>query len=183
LLARRLVEAGVDLVTTSLDGPLCGRVGNWDDHAVNHHVFDAMKARCRYFDQAVSALIEDIHSRGLERRVLVVVTGEFGRTPRISYAKDSSSGVTQPGRDHWPRAVSLLFSGGGIDGGQVIGTTDRHGADVTRRRVGVRDLLATIYSHLRIDATQVVLRDKTGRPVPALPEGQPIPELAPQVNA
>ena len=78
----------MDLVTTSLDGPLCGRVGNWDDHAVNHHVFDAMKARCRYFDQAVSALIEDVHARGLDRRVLVVVTGEFGRTPRISYAKD-----------------------------------------------------------------------------------------------
>ena len=96
--------------TTSLDGPLCGRVGNWDDHAVNHHVFDAMKARCRYFDQAVTALIEDIHARGLDRRVLVVVTGEFGRTPRISYAKDAASGVTQPGRDHWPRAVSLLWA-------------------------------------------------------------------------
>jgi hypothetical protein len=177
LMARRLVEAGVDLVTTSLDGPLCGRVGNWDDHAVNHHVFDAMKARCRYLDQAVSALIEDIHARGLDRRVLVVVTGEFGRTPRISYAKDSASGVTQPGRDHWPRAVSLLLSGGGIQGGQVIGSTDRHGADVTSRRVGVRDLLATIYRHLGIDAARLTLRDRTGRPVPALPDGRPIPEL------
>jgi uncharacterized protein (DUF1501 family) len=177
LMARRLVEAGVDLVTTSLDGPLCGRVGNWDDHAVNHHVFDSMKARCRYFDQAVSTLIEDIHARGLDRRVLVVVTGEFGRTPRISYAKDSASGVTQPGRDHWPRAVSLLVSGGGIQGGQVIGATDRHGADVNRRRVGLRDLLATIYQHLGIDAAQLTLRDRTGRPVPALPDGRPIPEL------
>jgi uncharacterized protein (DUF1501 family) len=177
LLARRLVEAGVDLVTTSLDGPLCGRVGNWDDHAVNHHVFDAMKARCRYFDQAVSALIEDVHARGLDRRVLVVVTGEFGRTPRISYDKDSASGVTQPGRDHWPRAVSLLMSGGAIPGGQVVGATDRHGADVTSRRVGVRDFLATIYRHLGIDAERVVLHDRTGRPVPALSEGRPIPEL------
>jgi hypothetical protein len=177
LLARRLVEAGVDLVTTSLDGPLCGRVGNWDDHAVNHHVFDAMKARCRYFDQAVSALIEDIHARGLDRRVLVVVTGEFGRTPRISYANDSASGVRQPGRDHWPRAVSLIFSGGGIPGGQVIGATDPHGADVSRRRVGVRDFLATIYHHLGIEGSQLVLRDKTGRPVAALPEGQVVPEL------
>jgi uncharacterized protein (DUF1501 family) len=177
LLARRLVEAGVDLVTTSLDGPLCGRVGNWDDHAVNHHVFDAMKARCRYFDQAVSALIEDIHARGLDRRVLVVVTGEFGRTPRISYAKDSASGVTQPGRDHWPRAVSLLFSGGGIPGGQVIGATDRHGADVSRRRVGVRDFLATIYRHLGIDPSAITLRDRTGRLIPALADGRPIPEL------
>jgi uncharacterized protein (DUF1501 family) len=177
LLARRLVEAGVDLVATSLDGPLCGRVGNWDDHAVNHHVFDAMKARCVYFDQAVSALIEDIYARGLDRRVLVVVTGEFGRTPRISYAKDSASGVTQPGRDHWPRAVSLLVSGGGIPGGQVIGATDRHGADVTSRRVGVRDFMATLYRHLGIDATRITLRDRTGRPIPALPDGQPIPEL------
>lgn len=177
LMARRLVEAGVDLVTTSLDGALCGRVGNWDDHAVNHHVFDALKARCRYFDQAVSALIEDLHARGLDRRVLLVVTGEFGRTPRISYAKDSASGVTQPGRDHWPRAVSLLLSGGGITGGQVIGGTDRHGADVNRRRVGVRDLLATIYQHLGIDAANLTLRDKTGRPIPALPDGRPIPEL------
>jgi hypothetical protein len=177
LMARRLVEAGVDLVTTSLDGPLCGRVGNWDDHAVNHHVFDAMKARCRYLDQAVSALIEDIHIRGLDRRVLVVVTGEFGRTPKISYAKDSASGVMQPGRDHWPRAVSLLLSGGGVAGGQVVGATDRHGADVIRQRVGVRDLLATIYQHLGIDASRLTLHDKTGRPVPALSDGQPITEL------
>src|SRR5580765_8090981 len=80
LMARRLVEAGVDLVTTTLDGPLCGRVANWDDHAVNHHVFDALRHRAPYFDQAVSALIEDVHARGLDRRVLVVVTGEFGRT-------------------------------------------------------------------------------------------------------
>jgi len=177
LLARRLVEAGVDLVTTSLDGPLCGRIGNWDDHAVNHHVFDAMKDRCHYFDQAVSALIEDIYARGLDRRVLVVVTGEFGRTPKISYGKDSSSGVQQPGRDHWPRAVSLLFSGGGLTVGQVIGATDRQGAEVTRHRVGVRDFLSTIYQHLGIDAASIVLRDKTGRPIPALPVGRPIPEL------
>ncbi len=177
LMARRLVEAGVDLVTTSLDGPLCGRIGNWDDHAVNHHVFDAMKERCRYFDQAVSALIEDIHARGLDRRVLVVVTGEFGRTPKISYDKDSASGVKQPGRDHWPRAVSLLFSGGGVPGGQVIGSTDRLGGDVTSRRVGVRDFLATIYRHLGIDASTLMLHDKNNRPIPALPDGVAIPEL------
>jgi hypothetical protein len=177
LLARRLVESGVDLVTTSLDGPLCGRVGNWDDHAVNHHVFDAMKIRCQYFDRAVSALIEDIHARGLDRRVLVVVTGEFGRTPKISYDKDSSSGVRQPGRDHWPRATSLLFAGGGIKGGQVIGGTDRQGAEVNRRQVGVRDFLATIALHLGIDPHGIVLKDKTDRPIAALPDGHPISEL------
>src|SRR5262249_13308818 len=177
LLARRLVEAGVDLGTTSLDGPLCGRVGNWDDHAVHHHVSDARKARCGYFDQAVSALIEDVHARGLDRRVLIVVTGEFGRTPKISYANDMVSGVKQPGRDHWPRACSLIFSGGGIAGGQIIGATDRLGADVPSRRVGVRDFLATIYQHLGIDAASITLRDRTGRPIPALPDGRPIPEL------
>jgi uncharacterized protein (DUF1501 family) len=177
LLARRLVEAGVDLVTTSLDGPLCGRVGNWDDHAVNHHVFDAMKSRAQPFDQAVSALIEDLHNRGLDKRVLVVVTGEFGRTPKISYANDSASGIKQPGRDHWPRACSLIFSGGGLPGGQVIGSTDPHGADVTSRRVEVRDFMATIYQHLGIDAASLTLNDQTGRPFPALPTGQAIKEL------
>ena len=84
LMARRLVEAGVEVLTSSLRGPLCGRVQNWDDHAVNHHVFDAMRFRAQAYDQAVSALIEDIHARGLAKRVLVVVTGEFGRTPKIS---------------------------------------------------------------------------------------------------
>jgi hypothetical protein len=81
-----------------------------------------------------------------------------------------------PGRDHSPRAVSLFFSGSGLAGGQVIGATDRLGADVTRRRVGVRDFLATIY-HLSIDAASMTLRDGTGRPIPALPEGRSIPEL------
>jgi len=177
LMARRLVEAGVDLVTTSLDGPLCGRVGNWDDHAVNHHIFDAMKSRCAVFDQAVSALIEDIHARSLHRRVMVVVTGEFGRTPKISYEADSASGVKQPGRDHWPHAVSLLLSGGGITTGQVVGSTDRTGAEVRSRKVGVRDLMATLYHHLGIDAARLTLTDRIGRPVPVLPTGQPIPEL------
>jgi hypothetical protein len=69
------------------------------------------------------------------------------------------------------------MSGGGIPGGQVVGATDRHGADVTSRRVGVRDFLATIYRHLGIDADRVDLRDRTGRPVPVLPESRPIPEL------
>ncbi len=177
LLARRLVEAGVDLVTTSLHGPLCGRVGNWDDHAVNAHIFEAMKQRCRYFDQAVADLIEDLYARGLDRRVLVMVTGEFGRTPRISYQPDSASGVKQPGRDHWPRATSVLFAGGGMQMGQVIGATDKQGGDVTERQVGVRDILVTLYDHLGIDAENVSINDPTGRPIPILPEGRPIPEL------
>ncbi len=177
LMARRLVEVGVDLVTATLNGPLSGRTQSWDDHAVNHHVFDAMKARAPYFDQAVTALIEDIHERGLDRRVLVIVAGDFGRTPRISYAADSASGVRQPGRDHWPHAMSFLFSGGGIAGGQVIGATDRRGEQVIDRRVGVSDFLATVYRHLGIDAERLEIRDSTGRPVPVLRQGEPIPEL------
>jgi uncharacterized protein (DUF1501 family) len=104
-----------------------------------------MKSRCLFFDRAVAALIEDLHERGLSRRVMVMVTGEFGRTPRINYQPDSGSGIKQPGRDHWPRATSVLFAGGGIAGGGIIGATDRLGGDVTDRRAGVRDILASLY--------------------------------------
>ncbi len=184
LLARRLVEAGVELVTTSLVGPLCGRIGNWDDHAVNFHCFDAMKYRCQWLDRGVAALIEDLYERGLDRRVMVVVTGEFGRTPKINYAASTGEGIAsmptgtmQPGRDHWPNATSLLIAGGGTQPGQVIGGTDRRGEEVTDRRVGVQDFLATMYRHLGIDPTGIELQDFTGRPIPVLPEGTPIPEL------
>ncbi len=185
LMARRLVEAGVEIVTTTFDGPLCGRVANWDDHAVNHHVFEALQFRAPYFDQAVSALIEDIHARGLDKRVLVVVTGEFGRTPRISHVASSGGGVAsapegtvQPGRDHWPRANSMIWAGGGIKTGQVIGATDRHGEDVVQRHVGPQDFLATIYRHLGIDYERVTIPDLTGRPTHIVNGGEAISELA-----
>lgn len=184
LLARRLVEAGVDVLTTSLRGPLCGRVQNWDDHAVNHHVFDAMKFRAHAYDQAVSALIEDIYERGLDQRVLVVVTGEFGRTPKINYqpstgAGDASApaGTHQPGRDHWPRAFSNLWSGGGIQTGRFIGATDPRGEDSIERICSPGDFLSTIYHHLGIDASHVFIRDFNGRPTPIVDQGRPIPEL------
>jgi uncharacterized protein (DUF1501 family) len=185
LMARRLVEAGVEIVTTVFDGPLCGRVANWDDHAVNHHVFEALRFRAPYFDQAVSALIEDIYTRGLDKRVLVVVTGEFGRTPRISHVASSGGGVAsgeagtvQPGRDHWPQANSMIFAGGGIRTGQVIGATDRRGEEVVERRVGPHDFLATIYRHLGIDYKHVTIEDRTGRPPPIVTHGEAIGELA-----
>ena len=184
LMARRLVEAGVDLVTTTFDGPLCGRVGNWDDHAVNHHVFDALKFRAIYFDQAVSALIEDIFNRGLDRRTLVIVTGEFGRTPKIEHTASSgggtasaAAGTVQPGRDHWPRANSMIWAGGGIRGGQVIGSTDRRGEEVIDHRVGPHDFLATIYQHLGIDYQRTTIPDKLGRPVPIVANGRAIEGL------
>jgi uncharacterized protein (DUF1501 family) len=184
LMARRLVEAGVEIVTSELTGPLCGRVQNWDDHAVNHHVFDALKFRAPFFDQAVTALIEDVYARGLDERVLVVVTGEFGRTPRISHVASSGGGVAsgaegtvQPGRDHWPRANSMLWAGGGIRTGRVIGATDRFGEEVVDRRVGPPDFLATIYRHLGIDYETTTVPDQTGRPMPIVHNGRAIPEL------
>ena len=187
LMARRLVEAGVEIITTTFDGPLCGRVANWDDHAVNHNVFDALKFRAPYFDQAVSALIEDIYARGLDKRVLVVVTGEFGRTPRIERVASSGGGVAsgaagtvQPGRDHWPRAFSNLWAGGGIKTGGVIGATDKHGEEVVSRMCTPGDFLATIYRHLGIDAGQITIPDFSGRPNLILPRGAPIPELVRQ---
>jgi uncharacterized protein (DUF1501 family) len=189
LMARRLVEAGVEIVTTVFDGPQCGRVQNWDDHAVNHHVFDALRFRAPAFDQAVSALIEDIYARGLDRRVLVVVTGEFGRTPRISHVASSgggvasgSAGTVQPGRDHWPQANSMIFAGGGIATGQVIGATDRRGEEVIERRFGPHDFLATIYRHLGIDYRRVTIPDTAGRPTHIVTGGEAIPELAPRTG-
>lgn len=184
LLARRLVEAGVDVLTTSLRGPLCGRVSNWDDHAVNHHVFDALRFRAEAYDQAVSALIEDIYDRGLDKRVLVVVTGEFGRTPKINYQPSTGvgnasapAGTKQPGRDHWPRAFSNLWAGGGIETGRFIGGTDKRGEDAIDRRCGPGDFLSTIYHHLGIDASHVLIKDLNGRPTPIVDHGRPIPEL------
>ena len=186
LMARRLVEAGVDLVTTTFDGPLCGRVANWDDHAVNHHVFDALKFRAPVFDQAVTALIEDVYARGLDRRTLVIVTGEFGRTPRISYVASSgggvasaAAGIVQPGRDHWPHANSMIWAGGGIQTKQLIGATDKRGEDVVDSLVGPQEFLATIYHHLGIDYQRVTIPNQLGRPVPIVsPGAQAIQQLA-----
>ncbi|MGD9746524.1 MAG: DUF1501 domain-containing protein [Verrucomicrobiales bacterium] len=184
LLARRLVESGVDIVTSSLSGPLCGRVGNWDDHAVNQHQFEALRFRMPTYDRAVSALIEDVYARGLDKRVLVVVTGEFGRTPKISFdrstgAGDASApaGTLQPGRDHWPRAFSNIWAGGGLQTGGIIGASDKRGEDVVERPCGPGDFLATIYHHLGIDFSKITIKDFNGRPTPIVDHGRPIPEL------
>ena len=184
LMARRLVEAGVEVLTSSLSGPLCGRVANWDDHAVNHHIFDALRFRAQAYDQAVSALIEDIYERGLDKRVLVVVTGEFGRTPKIEYSASTgagnasaAAGTIQPGRDHWPRAFSNIWAGGGIQTGRFIGATDKLGEDTIERTCSAGDFLATIYHHLGIDAASTFIKDFNGRPTPIVDHGRPIPEL------
>lgn len=170
LLARRLVEAGVTAVTTSLLSVEKGIASSWDDHAVNWDCFKAMKERAPVFDQAVAALIEDLYDRGLDRRVLLIVTGEFGRTPKISYVDG------RPGRDHWPGAMSILLAGGGLRMGQVVGSTDPRGEAPDARPLHPNDFLATLYRHLGID-TSVEVRDRTGRPFPILDRKEPIAEL------
>jgi uncharacterized protein (DUF1501 family) len=170
LLARRLVEAGVGVVSTSLNSVEGSIAGSWDDHAVNWDCFKAMKERAPVFDRAVTALIEDLYDRGLDRRVLVIVTGEFGRTPKINYVDGKA------GRDHWPQAMSILLAGGGLRMGQVIGGTDPRGEAPSERALHPNDFLATLYHHLGID-TRIELRDRSGRPIPILDRTDPIPEL------
>ena len=178
LLARRLVEAGVSFVTMQMQNPsVPGGIGNWDIHAVNGHLYDDTKARLPIFDKAVSALVEDIYQRGLDKKVMVVVTGEFGRTPRINPQKGTSSGVMQPGRDHWPGAMSVLVSGGGMRMGQVIGSTTANGAYAKDNKLDPNDLLATMYRFLGIDYHADFI-DPAGRPMPILPHGSPIKELS-----
>jgi hypothetical protein len=185
LLARRLVEAGCPFVTMVWENPFpskpipAGCTYNWDSHAVNCHIFEDSKWRFPAYDQAVAALIEDLYDRGLDQRVLLVVTGEFGRTPRLERVKGSQTGVVQPGRDHWPQAMSLLVSGGGMRTGQIVGATNARAEYPTERLLSPNDLWATVYRHLGIDASESIL-DLGGRPMPILPFGKPIEELLPK---
>lgn len=158
LLARRLVEAGVTFVAIQAGG-------GWDTHGNN---FQALKQDLlpRY-DRAVATLVTDLAERGLHEDVLVVSLGEFGRTPRIN------SGA---GRDHWPGAMSILYSGGGLKMGQAIGSTNRNAEYPTSRAYSPGCVLATIYHVLGIDYHHVFY-DQANRPLPVLAEGQPIVEL------
>ncbi|NQW46440.1 MAG: DUF1501 domain-containing protein [Planctomycetes bacterium] len=182
LMARRLIEAGSSFVSVVLENPTPGQplpfgtVYNWDCHAVNCHIFTDTRFRAPYYDQTITALIEDLYNRGLDKRVLVVATGEFGHTPRIEYQVGTATGVKQPGRDHWPRAMSMLVSGGGLRMGQVVGSTNAKGEDPKDRPLTPNDLWATIYRHLGIDSTHTFL-DHSGRPNSILPFGSPIREL------
>jgi len=173
LAARRLIQAGVKFVTVSVPGGKL--IYNWDDHAVNGDLPSAMRERLPGFDQGVTALIEDIYARGMDEKTLVVVTGEFGRTPRMNQQKGSSNGVLNSGRDHWPNAMSILLSGGGKRMAQVIGATNAHGEHPKERPVTPQDLLATIYVHLGIDPQRSYI-NPAGRPV-ALSSGTPLVEL------
>jgi hypothetical protein len=175
LLARRLAQAGTSVISIYIDTPKSGpQFTNWDDHILNAgrpgHFGDYLKLRLPYLDQALAALVDDIFERGLDQNIMVVVMGEFGRTPRLS---QNAQGV---GRDHWPQAYSALVSGGGLRMGQVVGATNAKGEFPTDRPYSPQDMLATIYRHLGIDCGQV-FKDFAGRPVPILNDGKPIPEL------
>ena len=156
LAARRLVEAGVRCVTLSFSF--------WDYHGGN---FANCRANLPDLDQGVSALIEDLHDRGMADDVTVVVWGEFGRTPQIN--KDA-------GRDHWPNVSCALLAGGGLKTGQVIGATDRTAATVVERPVRFEEIHATLYNRLGIDHLSTI-RDLTGRPQYLTDHHAPLPEL------
>ena len=176
LLARRLVEADCSFVTMVLENPnVDGCFYNWDTHAVNHdHFKDAVK-RSPIYDQAITALIEDLHERSLTKKVLLVVTGEFGRSPRISKST-GKDGLMRYGREHWPQAMSVLVCGGGMRHGQVVGATNRLGEHPVSRPLTPNDLWATVYHHLGINPHEAIT-DYTGRPQHILPFGEPIREL------
>lgn len=176
LLARRLAEAGAGVVTIDALAPKLGMplYFSWDDHANAQPGWDMAKGmtlRAEYMDPALSALIEDIHQRGLDEKILVVAVGEFGRTPRVSM----NSGNL--GRDHWPQAQSALVAGGGLRMGQVVGATNSKAEYPAERPLHPQDLLATIYQHLGINHRHE-FPDFSGRPIPVLPYGEPIRELA-----
>ena len=147
LMARRLVEAGARCVTVAY--------GFWDTHGQN---FRHLKQHLPLFDQGISALVEDIYARGLDRDVTVVVWGEFGRTPKIN--KDA-------GRDHWAPVNCALLAGGGMKVGQVIGSTDSSAARAAGRPDPVPDVLATVYHNLGIDPHALVPDSRPPGPDPA----------------
>ncbi len=162
LLARRLVEAGVSVVTM--------RVGAWDYHGTasgTGNIFTGLRSQLPLLDRSVSALVNDLHDRGLDKEVAVLVWGEFGRTPKVNNVE---------GRDHWPDAGFALFAGGGLKTGQVVGETDSKAALPKNRPLGPQNVLGTLYHVLGIDPEQT-LPDFTGRPRNLLDDGQPIAEL------
>jgi uncharacterized protein (DUF1501 family) len=156
LLARRLVAGGVKFVTVNS--------GGWDLH---DKIWDGLQNRLPDFDRGFSALIADLHDRGLLSETLVVALGEFGRTPKIN--KDV-------GRDHWAPAGSLLIAGAGVKPGNVIGATDKLGAYATKRPVAPADVAFTVFDSLGIDPRkQLVAPD--GRPIEILDQGEVVREL------
>jgi hypothetical protein len=162
LMARRLVEAGARFVTVDMP--------HWDNHS---KIRTALEARLPYLDLAVGGLLQDLKDRGMLDDVLVVIMGEFGRTPKLN---SGQPGIPIPGRDHWGQAMSVILAGGGLKTGQVIGATNAKGEHPIERPLTPSDVLATIYHVLGIDL-QTSFPDYAGRPTPILDGGKPIAEI------
>ena len=158
LMARRLVEAGARCVTLNF--------GRWDFHSNNTA---GMKHHAPVFDQGLSALIQDLHDRGMADDVSVVAWGEFGRTPKIN---------NNAGRDHWPNVGCAFVAGGGMKTGQVIGSTDKTASEPADRPVHFGEVHATLYHNLGIDPASTTLTDLTGRPQHIVDGWKPMPDLA-----
>ena len=156
LLARRLVEAGVPFITLN--------EGGWDNHET---LFDSYDKRMPPFEASIAALIEDLDARGMLATTLVIVLGEFGRTPKVN---------DKGGRDHWSNAMSVMFAGGGTPGGQVIGATDARGYAAVERILAPENFVSTVYSKLGIDPGKI-LHAPNGRPVHLVSDPTPIREL------
>jgi uncharacterized protein (DUF1501 family) len=169
LLARRLVESGVRLVTVNMFDTVFNEI-TWDCHAdggsLASNLNDYRDTLCPIFDRAYTTLLEDLHQRGELDNTLVLAMGEFGRTPQLN---------PRGGRDHWPGVWSVLFAGGGIKGGQVIGSSDKHGAEPRDRPVTPAEIAATVYRGLGVDGN-TRLPGPDGRPMP-LVDALPVEEL------
>jgi uncharacterized protein (DUF1501 family) len=162
LVGRRLIEAGVRHVTLTFDG--------WDFHS---SLEKGMQRVLPMVDDAVATLIEDLELRGLLDSTLVMVMGEFGRTPKIN------KGLPQdpiPGRDHWGQVMSVMMAGGGLKLGQTVGSSNAKGEIPRERPLKPQDVLATVYQQLGIDLDHVFY-DRAGRPTPVLQNASPISEL------
>jgi uncharacterized protein (DUF1501 family) len=168
LMARRLIEAGARVVTLNYS--------KWDWHGgrnvegrADNSIFTREAEDFPVFDQCVSALVEDLHQRGLDQDCTVMILGEFGRTPKIS---------AQVGRDHWPNVNCALLACGGMKTGQVIGATDRNAGEAVARPVTFSELYATLYHNLGIEVNRTTIEDLSGRPQYLVEEqAQPLPEL------
>ena len=157
LQARRLVEAGARCITCSF--------AHFDWHGNN---FGHARKVIPLLDQGVAALVQDLHDRGLQDDVTVLVWGEFGRTPKIN---------PKAGRDHWPRVHAALMAGGGMQNGQVIGSTNRLAEEAVDRPVHMQEVFATVYRNLGIDVAQTTIPDNNGRPQYLVDHHDPIHEL------
>ncbi|MBI2805948.1 MAG: DUF1501 domain-containing protein [Planctomycetes bacterium] len=170
LRARRLVEAGVPVVTLTPNNPTAPRDcnGQWDHH---DHIFRCLGAVLPVYDRSIYALLTDLHQRGLDQDVAVVVWGEMGRTPRVGTQRGTTGG-----RDHWPQSGFCLIAGGGLRMGQVIGATDPRGENPRGRAYTPQNVLATLYHVLGIDPITTI-NDHQGRPIYLLDDRDKVAEL------